>query len=622
MVKLDNKEYPFSDLMSGTRFRIPEYQRYYSWKSENWNDLWEDLTNLIEDGTTNRTHYMGTVVVKWEKELDSGLESINQYEIVDGQQRLTTISILANNLLNSLKKAENTERRNIEDMEKKFIQNTNIKGVSPQKIELQRENVKDNKIYKDVIKGKTTNPETPSQNLIIEANEFFADKVNNLNSEDKKELLKVISSLKFMTYVVEDDEQATLIFESINDRGRGLSKLEKTKSFLMHQIYLLKTEEENVKGDIDEIKEAFSEIYLNLQRINNCKLVEGFEEDALQRDHFVTYSKEDVFVEYLKGQGYANYTRKTAGSNYFQIIKWQVEKLRREDEEKCLEYIKNYSEDLSNFVNEFRKIVEQAENNELEHFKNILLLGKYTNFVPLLVSGKQNLNESQYNELTELIESSIIRLYVIGDRRSNTGRSQFFRYAYQLKSEEKKYSEIKEDIVDTVEGYENLEDFRQKSESKSFYKNLNTSEIRFIFYYYDKKLKQEQKMEDMTIKLDEVVMNENNYGIDHILPQNGDKISFKEKKGITKEEWKNSKHKVGNLTITTGPRNSEMQNKPPSEKMHKFKNSDFRISRNVHKFYKENGQVWNKETVNRRTEQVRDFITQKWGFKDEEVSTR
>ncbi|MFN6066912.1 MAG: DUF262 domain-containing protein, partial [Pseudanabaena sp.] len=72
-------------LGNGLLYRVPPFQRDYSWTDEEWDDLWQDILGLFaEDGET--AHYMGYLV----------LQSSNnkQFDIIDGQQRLTTISIL------------------------------------------------------------------------------------------------------------------------------------------------------------------------------------------------------------------------------------------------------------------------------------------------------------------------------------------------------------------------------------------------------------------------------------------------------------------------------------------------------------------------------------------------
>jgi uncharacterized protein with ParB-like and HNH nuclease domain len=79
-----------SDLLSGEkRFEVPLYQRDYSWREDNWEELWNDILEVTSDDTSK--HYMGSLVLqKYEDQ---------KYKIIDGQQRITTLSIFVLSLL-------------------------------------------------------------------------------------------------------------------------------------------------------------------------------------------------------------------------------------------------------------------------------------------------------------------------------------------------------------------------------------------------------------------------------------------------------------------------------------------------------------------------------------------
>ena len=69
---------------NGLRYEIPKFQRDYTWETENWDDLWQDIKALLND--ENVEHYLGYLV----------LQTINnkEFQIIDGQQRLTTFSLM------------------------------------------------------------------------------------------------------------------------------------------------------------------------------------------------------------------------------------------------------------------------------------------------------------------------------------------------------------------------------------------------------------------------------------------------------------------------------------------------------------------------------------------------
>jgi len=86
--QLENNDYRLHRLFDGYVFHIPEYQRFYSWTKQHWDDLWQDLLNIVDE--RNRDHYMWTAICKDEGTgIETALEEYNtnhrEYGIVDGQ---------------------------------------------------------------------------------------------------------------------------------------------------------------------------------------------------------------------------------------------------------------------------------------------------------------------------------------------------------------------------------------------------------------------------------------------------------------------------------------------------------------------------------------------------------
>jgi uncharacterized protein with ParB-like and HNH nuclease domain len=85
---LDARTTNFGELMgNGKIYHVPLFQRNYAWQEENWEDLWRDIVALAENA--NRSHYLGAIV------LQNSSDSDKRFTLIDGQQRLATLSILA-----------------------------------------------------------------------------------------------------------------------------------------------------------------------------------------------------------------------------------------------------------------------------------------------------------------------------------------------------------------------------------------------------------------------------------------------------------------------------------------------------------------------------------------------
>jgi uncharacterized protein with ParB-like and HNH nuclease domain len=90
---LDTKTVNLTDVIgNGKKYKIPSFQRDYSWEKDQWEDLWIDMKDAYESGLT---HYMGAIVLQAREE---GI-----YDVIDGQQRLTTLSIFAIAIVQFLK---------------------------------------------------------------------------------------------------------------------------------------------------------------------------------------------------------------------------------------------------------------------------------------------------------------------------------------------------------------------------------------------------------------------------------------------------------------------------------------------------------------------------------------
>ncbi|MBE9468078.1 MAG: DUF262 domain-containing protein [Bacteroidetes bacterium] len=91
----DTKIVSFQELIgNGKKYKIPEFQRDFSWNEENWEDLWQDLIYIFEDKEPQ--HYMGTIVLQ-------NLDDKKTFLVVDGQQRITTLSLFIIAIVKSLK---------------------------------------------------------------------------------------------------------------------------------------------------------------------------------------------------------------------------------------------------------------------------------------------------------------------------------------------------------------------------------------------------------------------------------------------------------------------------------------------------------------------------------------
>lgn len=220
MDQLKGATITISKLFSADYFlRVPEYQRPFSWEEDNFIDLVNDLSDADRD----KQYFLGTIVLQKKNE-------INNYDIVDGQQRLTAISILLASIRDLIEDEE--FKRQIQE---KILQKKNDLDNIPEKIRLE---VNDRKIYSDcVVNNGGTLAKIDINNLsktemrYINAIKIFSEKINKLNQDELKRFANFISTkcvfilLEALTF-----EDAFKLFTIINDRGKQLRRIDILKS--------------------------------------------------------------------------------------------------------------------------------------------------------------------------------------------------------------------------------------------------------------------------------------------------------------------------------------------------------------------------------------------------------
>lgn len=650
--QLENNDYRLHRLFDGYVFHIPEYQRFYSWSKPHWDDLWNDLLNIIGE---DRDHYMGTVICKDEKKAIQTEEynaNYREHAIVDGQQRFTTLVLLMKaiisdyesiNLEDLPKEAQKRyEKLPVENSRELFVQDPTMESINEgyevrNKLKLQQE---DNQIFKKIISDNadTATKSTPSQERLVDAFQFYKNRLEQLREEKTAieylhqigRLLSGIQSLQFMVYTIDNQAQATLIFESINDRGKGLSNLDKTKSFLMHKVYLTQSNDPS-EVTINEVQMRFGEVYRSLQTIDTQDRTSGISEDQIQRYHYIANIDSSVNKKYIKKEtGRRNYTLPSGATVYLGALKWHFTQLHNEAnfgpyesyDPTCIEEIDSYTNSLKRYYSHMESIGTYGDGSDYDsdlnwELQKLFTLGRLGNFYPLLLAlwdefeGGRLARDELY-EILQLIEVASFRIYSIADRRSDTGESKFYSLANSVANSDKDADWVISKLQSHIESLEY--DFADSLRNPNAYKRFRYKDIRYLFYSYDLYLR-EKGMGGAAPSLEKAVENANNdYTIEHIWPQNTSKLNLSEEEELIHDELK---HSLGNLTLAVDSRGSAWSNLPYSVKRDRveenrpdYLNSDFPMTRKISREYK----AWGKDRIESRLGELIDYAEKRWSL--------
>ena len=240
-------------LGNGLSYHVPPFQRDYSWAEDEWDDLWQDILGLFEpDGEP--AHYMGYLVLQ---SADS-----KRFDIIDGQQRMTTLSVMILATLGHLQDliaagadADNNAKRK-EQLRNSYIGYLDPVSLVPRaKLELNRHN---NRFYQTYLVPLDKLPQrglNASEHLLRKAFLWFKEHIKSRcgsTTESGKNLAAfldaLVDKLFFTVITVTDELNAFKVFETLNSRGVRLSATDLLKNYLFSVISTQNTHETEMKA--------------------------------------------------------------------------------------------------------------------------------------------------------------------------------------------------------------------------------------------------------------------------------------------------------------------------------------------------------------------------------------
>lgn len=618
------------DIFKNKLFRIPDYQRGYAWNQKQLIDFWEDLINL----QLGRNHYTGVLSIRevTKKDYESWTDEswlisdrrYKPYYVVDGQQRLTTIVILIQSLIELIRSFKENQDKSDEQIYFSTYQLQQIKEdyvvveLLPQKIikSYKFGYESDNPSFlflKHKIFGQTgegTLLETFYTLNLMNAKIFFQDSLREHLSKfglpELEQLFKKLTqNLMFNVYEMNDEFDVFVAFETINNRGKKLSNLELLKNRLIYLTTLYENDELRMDEKISlrvKINDAWKEIYYQLGRNKKNPL----NDDDFLNAHWV------IFFGYTRrrGEAYMNFLLREHFIPQNIYTKLNVETISLEDYDELTDQIdvelieadpedeeqfnghnttvrltptdiEDYVSSLKSAVVHWYNIWNPINNEDLDSDEQFWLeklnrLGMGY-FRPLIVASflSKNIDSKSRVSLFKAIERFIFISFKLAQAKTTFGSSQFYRFARKLANGEITCREVIEALENRVlEFYLTYspdneviffdhEIFRKFLERKfkSGEGYYAWSGLKYFFYEYELS-KMEQRGNP---KIDWKLFTKNDkdkVSIEHIFPQTNDKKRWPEfyKPKISDVHRKLYSGLLGNLLPLSMSINSSLQN--------------------------------------------------------------
>lgn len=513
-------------MLNDSIYRIPRNQRAYVWNEHNWRDLFEDI-KLVTEGIAS-SHFIGSIVLMEEREEDS----LDVFTIIDGQQRIITLTLLLSSLMFAFKKRGmiSDARGTIKYLVAKDTKDIEHVIVAPENhLSLMR-------IVKGVIAisseeaaattaiafSKSRKASNTKDELIIKAFQYFSANFINMSNEELLSFRDAVISVSYVNIKSSTEEDSYTIFEILNARGIELEDHELLKNYIMRYIHPAEKR--------DDAKQIWSEIETTVG--SNMKAF--LRHYAIQR--------------YRLGKG---------DDGPYKKIRDYLNPKRASD----LLY------DLRLKTSYYSEIVNPTTGDRNAEILSFLKAHNVRVFRPLLMSlmhahETEQLTDNKYNEAIEFIYRFYICYKTIGGMESNHLTDSVVKHSYLIELN------CTQDVIDDWRG-----SFNEKLPSREAYKSslLSLGWSHVWPLYNETKLKERCKL--VLLLLEELKSGERvlgDYTIEHALPDSGNQENAL----------------IGNLLLLEGKLNERCKDKTLKEKLPIYLESRFKTTRDFAKRYR------------------------------------
>lgn len=554
-------------LNTSRQFIVPIFQRNYSWQKSQYEQLWFDILRASKF-KEKQNHFIGSIVY-----IDMGTPAgrPQQLLLIDGQQRLTTISILLCAIKDYVQKFNlETKLINLVKIKNQFLYNSDEIDEDRYKLLL---NVQDKETYIKLIDNTIFTVNKPATN-IIKCYEFFYERIEDFIKQHGQidEIYAGIFKLSLVSISLDkDSDNPQMIFESMNSTGKDLSQTDLLRNYLLMDL----TPEKQTrlyKTYWKPMEELFGEdIYKN--DVNKF--------DYFIRD-FLTLKSDTGYICKINNV-YENFKRYYLDNNCekFAVLK---DLFTYAKYYACIDLLQENDDELKLYWQEFKKLDS--------HVVYPFLLKLCDDY------SRQILIKEDFKKILQVVISYLWRRAIC--EIPTNSLSKTFATLYQAVDKEDYVNSIIKAFVfkSTYKRFPSDYEVREKLQTKDIYHfRLRKYLLEALENYYHK---------------EPIDLNTANYTIEHIMPQNIEhNLLWQQMLG---EDWQEVHslylHTLGNLTITGY--NAEMSNKSFGEKVNGesgFKHSHLKLNESIVQC-----DVWNKKAIQRRTNILTDIILKIWKY--------
>ncbi|OBW91312.1 hypothetical protein QV08_10515 [Gallibacterium salpingitidis] len=532
---------------NGLTYKIPRFQRDYSWDLEQWEDLWADILSILK-GDEDFSHYMGYLVLQSTDD--------KSFDVIDGQQRLTTSTLIILAILKNLQRlidegidSERNKQR-LDQIRQTYIGYLDpVTLISRSKLTLNRNNNDYFQTYLVPLGHLPQRGFRASEHLLRKAFEWFDKQVANYlkNTQGEKgkvlaQLVEDISDGLFFTVITVTDElNAYKVFETLNARGVRLSSTDLLKNYLFSVL--------------DKSQESLLEL----------KNLEDRWESMVSR------LQSEKFPDFLRTHWNSRY-KLSRQAELFKTIRNNVN-----DRETVFSLIRGMEEDLDHYL----ALSSPEASNWPQNDKQaavILKMCRVKQPFSLLLAAKRKFSAENFSELLRAIKVISFRYNTIG--------------AYSPTEQERIYNTIAEQI--------SQDKITLLSQVWPLLKPIYIDDARFKADFAEKVIKTTDSRTKRIVRYilcalekqcsgSEYDFSSDSFNIEHVLPQNAPDGWG----GFNNDESNALVYRLGNMTLLQSGTNRDLGTLDYLHKRPVFQQSNFEITRKLANDYME----WTAEKI-------------------------
>lgn len=545
------------DLLNKRLFTIPGYQRSYSWSKRQCEDLFNDILSLREEGD-DASHFMATVVCLRREEVRLGTDVMKKLDIVDGQQRLTTLVILFNAIRFALDENDEDQKRSADELGDLLV-----KPQGDNLLLLQTNHDSSHFFANYLRRGTAPSPDTAKtladRNLlsaILECKNFVNKWIEEETLLDLAALIK--NGLTFILHEVSEEKTVYTVFEVLNSRGIEVAWIDRLKSILMGMAFSLG--DETRERLIEELHRIWREIYKVIG------LRQGLNTEALR------------FAATLHA---TNRPSKPLSEQD------AVDGLRNQDECGGAKSIREVAHWLLEITEACHAVRSNPRQNAVTRITQARLLA--------VALHAAKFDEDQKHELLETWEKVSFRIYGLYDKDARTGVGDYCRLSWDVVNEEVSAEEIQKRILEIGSDF-TIEEGIDSLRSADCYTNW-TDELRYFLFRYEEHLARKSGQDVDNIQWEHVWEEKADLSIEHIRPQN--------------EAPDDIKHTLGNLMLLPPRRNSQLSDRSPLQKADSYRQTGFYHAGEVADGL-DRSPRWSKKTCRERERELLNWASKEW----------